>query len=778
MTGTLHITLLDGFSVSVDGVPVPEERWTRRKAKTLIKILALEPSRELHRDQLVERLWPDLEPSLGQNNLHKTLHAARRALEPQLEPGAPSRFLVTLEQRLALRAPAACRVDAVEFEQAAAAALAAAERAQLAAALELYRGELLPEDRYEDWAAAARERLAQRYSELLDRLGQLQEAAQDHGAAIEVWQKAVQVDPCNETAHRGLMHAYAASGRRHLAIAQYRSCVDELRRQLETEPEAATTALYEQILAGGFPARPAAMAVAAGAAVRAHPVAASEAGAVERLEAADPPIASSGVSARVRLRWAIGATAGLIGFGAWEAWRQWQGSRAINSLAVLPFSSDAALEFLADGLTEGLINSLSRLPGLRVMARSTMFRYKGHATDPREAARDTGVRALVTGRVEQQGQTLVVSAELVAASDGARLWGRQYRLETSQLTSAQSSIASDLAAALALQLQPETRRRLEEPETRDSAAYRSYLLGRFLLNQRTAEGFRKAIEQFEQAVRLDPSFAQAYTGLADCYGLLAFDTVSPRENMVQARAMANRALQLDPNLAEAHTSLAMVKALYDWDWPGAEAEFRRAIGLNPGSSTAHHWFGVHLNGQGRHREAEEELHRALELDPLSRIIMVNAAYPPHFQGDFAAAERLYRRALDLDPGFIVGHEDIALLYEQTGRLAEAAQEVATALRLSNEADLAAQFEAEPSYPAKLKLLRAHRIGQAQTKYVAPMLIAELSARLGDAEQAFLWLNRAVEQRAAPLVYLKVDPRYRLIRTDPRFELLLHKIGLV
>jgi DNA-binding SARP family transcriptional activator/TolB-like protein len=761
--------------VSVDGVVVPEERWTRRKAKTLIKILALESARELHRDQLVERLWPELEPSLGQNNLHKTLHAARRALEPQLEPGSPSRFLITVDQRLALRAPAELQVDAIDFEQAAGLALATPLIATLNAALQLYRGELLPEDRYEDWAAASRERLAQRYGELLDRLGRLHEAAEDHPAAMEVWQKAVQADPCNETAHRGLMLAYAASGRRHLAIGQYRACVEELRRQLETEPEATTTALYERILGGSFPSQAVAAATVGTPGlhglVKAAPISTNPPPVVP------PAPAKAGTSARLRLRWAIGATLGLVGVGGWEAWRQWQGSRAIHSLAVLPFSSDETLEFLADGLTEGLINSLSRLPGLRVMARSTVFRYKGHATDPRDAARATGVRALVTGRVVQQGSTLVVSAELVAADDGAQLWGRQYRLEPGQVTSAQAAIASDLATALALQLQPEAQRRLAEQDTRSPAAYRNYLLGRFFWNQRTADGFRKAIQEFDQAVRLDPSFAKAYAGLADCYGLLAFDTASPRENMTQARGMATRALQLDPNLPEAHTSLAMVKALYAWDWPGAEAAFRRAIELNPGAATAHHWLGVHLNGQGRRPEAEAALNRALELDPLSRIINVNAAYPAHFHGDYAAAERLYRRALELDPAFVVAHEDIALLYEQTGRTAEAAREIAITLRLSNEPGLATQFEAAPTYPAKLKLLREHRISETRTQYVAPMVIAELSARLGDADQAFLWLDRALEQRAAPLVYLKVDPRYRLIRPDPRFAWLLRKIGL-
>ena len=776
MTGTLQITLLGSFSVAVDGEPVPEERWARRKAKTLIKILALEPTRELHRDQLVERLWPDLEPSLGQNNLHKTLHAARRALEPQLEPGTPSRFLVTVEQRLALRAPAAYQIDAVDFEQAAATALAAPGRDTLTTAIDLYRGELLPEDRYEDWAAAARERLAQRYSELLDHLGQIEQAARDYAAAVEVWQKAIGVDPCNETAHRGLMYAYAASGRRHLAINQYRVCTEELRRQLEAEPEVATTALYEQIVSGHFPAL-AMTAAATGDSTRVQPASSFTAPAAAFPEKQSVLPSESGWPARMRIRWAIGAATGLAAWGAWGAWRQWQGSQAIRSLAVLPFTSDAALEFVADGLTEGLINRLSRLPALRVMARSTVFRFKGPAVDPREAARAIGVRALVTGRVVQQGSALVVSAELVSADDGAQLWGRQYRLEAEQLTSAQSAIASDLAAVLALPLLPETRRRLEEPETRSPAAYNNYLRGRFLLNRRTAASFRQAIELFDEAIRLDPAFAEAYTGLADCYGLLAFDAASPRENMTRARAMATRALQLDPNLAEAHTSLAMVKALYDWDWAGAEAEFRRAIELNPGNATAHHWFGVHLNGQGRRAEAEAELRRALELDPLSRIITVNAAYPAHFQRDYATAERLYRRALELDPTFVVAHEDLALLLEQTGRLEESARATATLLRLSQEPDLAARFEAESGYAAKLNLLRAHRVAQSRTEYVAPMVIADLSARLGDAEQAFTWLDRALEQRAAPLVYLKVDPRYRLLRADPRFAVLLRKIGL-
>lgn len=753
MPASLEIRLLGPFRVSVQGEAVDESRWARKKARTLVKLLALEPGRELLRDVLIERLWPELDAEQGLNNFHKTLHAARRALEPDLKPGAVSAYLVTQDQKVALRAPGDLFIDADEFEKRARASLASQEPGDYAAALELYAGELLAEDRYEDWASVRRDKLANLHQEVLVRYA----AVRESDVAIELLEQAVAAMPGNENAHRQLMRLHALAGNRHLAVAQYRQCAEALRRDLDAEPETATQRLYEEIQGGllgpppaaALAAEPAPTAAASTAAPRAH--------------------RSS------KLLGGLLAVALVLG-GAWY-WSR-SGER-IESLAVLPFTSDAgvSLDYLADGLTEGLINSLSQLRPLRVMARSTVFVYKGKTSDPRAAGRAIGVRAVLTGHIARRDRNLAVSIEVVDTRDGAQIWGAQYTFEPTGLNAAQSRLAAEVAAALALAPRDNGFARVA---TRDPRAYDLYLRGRWHWNQRTDAGYQKAIEYFDQAIAVDPGYALAFAGLADSYGLLGWQSAPPRAYLPKARSMALQALALDDKLAEGHTSLGMIKALYDWDWRGAEAEFRRAIELNPGYATAHHWLAVHLNGQGRHDEARAEFARALELDPLSRIINVNAGYPDHYQGKLDLAMKAYRRALDLDPDFVTAHEDLALALEQAGREPEAAAEVVKYLAAAGEPALGERFRQESrtkGYKAGLQVWLGETLSRANALYVSPIEIAQLYVRTGNKEKAFEWLDRAFAERTAPLVYLRTDPLYAPLRSDPRYQALLVRIGL-
>ena len=749
MPPTLDIRLLGPFRVSVAGEPVDESRWVRKKARTLVKLLALEPNRELLRDVLIERLWPELDPEQGLNSFHKTLHAARRALEPELRSGAASSFLLTQDQKISLRAPDELFIDADEFERRARAALASNAPGDYSAALELYAGELLAEDRYEDWASVRRDKLAGLHQELLLRYAALQET---HGA-LELLEQATRAVPGNENAHRQLMRLHALAGNRHLALVQYRQCAEALKRDLDAEPEAATQRLYEEIQAGLIGPSDAAPAASVAA--------------------------PASAPASARHRWILPAALAALAAVLAAGWYSTRTGDRIESLAVLPLTSDQGgpMDYLADGLTEGLINSLSQIRPLRVMARSTVFTYKGKAIDPREAGRAIGVRAVLTGHVSQRERNLAVSIELVDTRDGAQIWGAQYTFEPTGLSAAQSRLASEVAAALSLKPRGAD---FAHVSTRDPRAYDYYLRGRWHWNQRTAPGHQKAVEYFEQAIALDPGYALAYAGLADSYGLLGWQSAPPRAYLPKARSMALKALALDDKLAEGHTSLGMIKALYDWDWRGAEAEFRRAIELNPGYATAHHWLAVHLNGQGRHDEARVEFARALELDPLSRIINVNAGYPDHYQGKLDLAMKAYRRALDLDPSFGAAHSDLALALEQAGREADAAAEVARYLAGAGDAALTERFRQAArakGYRAGLQVWLDALLERANASYVSPMEIAKLYVRLGNAAKSFEWLDRAFDERSAPLVYLKTDPIYLPLRQDPRYGALLARLGL-
>ncbi len=296
----------------------------------------------------------------------------------------------------------------------------------------------------------------------------------------------------------------------------------------------------------------------------------------------------------------------------------------IESIAVLPFanlSNDPKTEYLSDGITETLINSLSQLPNLAVMSRNTVFRYKGQATDPQKVGRDLHVRAILTGRLIQTGDELLISVNLEDVQNSRQLWGEQYNRKLSNLVSVQQEIAGDIYGRLRPRLAGEEKKLLAKRPTENVEAYQLYLQGLFYWNKWTQADFKKAADYFTQAVQKDPRYALSYAGLADTYSLLGdAGYLPPSEAWPKAKAAAMQALDIDDTLAEAHTSLGLVKEHFEWDWAGAEQEFKRAIELNPNSATAHHWFGAYLANMGRSEEGLGETKKAQELDPLSLII--------------------------------------------------------------------------------------------------------------------------------------------------------------
>src|SRR5215208_4993193 len=496
---SLEVYLLGPFRVVVGGLLVEEHRWERRKPMALVKALALQPYHRLHRERLAELLWPDSDPASASNNLHKAIHMARQTLEPGLRAAADSHFILTSGQLVVLSAPGKLWVDADAFELAAAVALKGEDEEAYEAALSFYVGDLLAGDIYEDWAARRREQLRGTHRELLQKLARLLEGRGRYEQSVERLRELVACDPPNEEAHRQLMRLYAATGHRQQALRQFKECRETLRRELDAEPDRATRALHEEVIAE-----------------RVRPLPAAAAGAPQRRGAPD------------------------------------------NSLAILPLvnaSADPRLEYLSDGITESIINNLSQLPQLKVMARSTVFRYKGREIDPQEVGGHLGVRAVLTGRVMQRGDRLNIQTELVDVSDGSQLWGEQYDRRSADIFEVQEEIAREIAGKLRLRLSGEEKGRLTKRYTENAEAYRLYLKGRYHWNKRTAEALGKGLECFRQAIELDPDYALAYAGASDCYAFLGdvgLTAIPSREAFSKAREAAGKALEIDGALAEAH----------------------------------------------------------------------------------------------------------------------------------------------------------------------------------------------------------------------------------
>jgi serine/threonine protein kinase/TolB-like protein/Tfp pilus assembly protein PilF len=455
----------------------------------------------------------------------------------------------------------------------------------------------------------------------------------------------------------------------------------------------------------------------------------------------------------------------------------------IDSLAVLPLSNasaDAGMEYLSDGITESIINTLSQLPGLKVMARATVFRYKGKEVEIAEVKRDLGVRAVMTGRVLQFGDNLIIKTELVDTADGSQLWGEQYKRKVADIFEVQEEISKEISEKLKLKLTGEEKKLLVKRYTDNTEAYRLYLKGRFCLSKMTKEALENAIKHFRQAIDTDPEYALAYAGLADAYYALSSNHLPPNEAMPKARAAAERALQIDDTLAEAHASLGLVKAFYDWDWTSAEDEYRRAIELNPGYASTHHWYGWYLALMGRLSEAIKEIKQASELDPLSLEINTDLGLSFLFARQYDQALEQFEKALEMDPNFIWTHFFMGWAYEQKGGYDEAIREYQKAAVLDDSplilAALGHTYAMAERRDEALRVL-AEIKELAERRHVSSYHFAIIHAALGEKTEAFKWLEKSYHAREEALVWLKVDPRLDQLRTDARFIDLQRRVGL-
>jgi tetratricopeptide (TPR) repeat protein len=418
-----------------------------------------------------------------------------------------------------------------------------------------------------------------------------------------------------------------------------------------------------------------------------------------------------------------------------------------------------------------------------VMARSTVFRYKGQAIDPQRVGRELAARALLVGEVAPRGDSLVIEIELVDVETGWRLWGEHYCRKLSDLLAVEEEISREITEKLRLRLNQQDARRLAKRPTVNPEAYQDYLKGRFFWNRMTEESVRKAVSCFERAIEKDPSFALAYTGLSDACSLLAFfDLVSPPAVFPKAREAALKALQIDEGLAEAHASLAGIAKTYDWDWQGAERELQKALELNPNYADAHRWYADLLCALGRPEDALRESQKAQELDPLSLVISMEMAWNLYMSREYTRAVQQALNTLEMEPNFSPAHFVLALAYEQMGKyeVAFAAFEKIHSFAGNNSAALAGLGHAFGVAGQKTKATGVLKVLEELSKrrFVSPYSLALVLAGLGKANRALQWLEKSVEIHDVWLVWLSRDPRFDGLRLDPRFQAILGRIGLL
>lgn len=454
-----------------------------------------------------------------------------------------------------------------------------------------------------------------------------------------------------------------------------------------------------------------------------------------------------------------------------------------NSLAVLPFhneSKDPNAEYLSDGLTESIISSLSHLRNLRVIGRNTIFRYKGKDVDPQKVGEELGVRSVLTGRILQLGDRLIIRAEAMDVQGGWQIWGEQYHRKMLDILAVQEEIAEEISNKLSIKLTVDEKRQLTKRYTDNSEAYHLYLKGRYHWNKYAHEGLGKAIEYFRQAIDEDPIYALAYAGLADSYYRLSNFYLPTREAMPKAKLAAKKALEIDDTLAEAHAALGLVHLYYDWDWNAAEREFLRAIELNPGYAIAHQRMGAYFNILGRFDEAIQELYLAIDLDPLSLQLSQSVAAQFFFQGDYEQAIQQSQKTIEMNPDFHATYYLLGWIYKQKGEMAKAIEYFERVRSMDDSpvfiATLAHVYGLSGDH-AKALTLFDELEKQSKSRYVSSYARALVYIGLDQKDQAFAWLEKAFEERSEMLPLLDRGAEYDSIRADARFNDLRRRVGL-
>jgi TolB-like protein/DNA-binding winged helix-turn-helix (wHTH) protein/tetratricopeptide (TPR) repeat protein len=491
-------------------------------------------------------------------------------------------------------------------------------------------------------------------------------------------------------------------------------------------------------------------------------------------------------------RWVIGALAlviiisiSLAILSVWLFRSPAPAPTGIRSIAVLPLenlSGDASQNYFADGMTDELITDLAQISALRVISRTSVMVYKGARKPLPQIARELNVDAVVEGTVLRSGDQVRITAQLIEASTDKHLWSQSYEGDLRDTLTLQKKVASAIADQIRINLTPREQAALKNVKVVNPESYESYLKGRYFWNKRTADGLKVALAYFKQAIEEDPKYAQAYSGLADTYALLGdwqYAVMTPKEAFPQAKAAAIKALELDSTLGEAHNSLAFVLDGFDWDFDSAGKQFQRAIELNPGYATAHHWYAWHLSLLGRYDEAIAEMRKAENLDPLSLIINADLAELLVLAHSDDESIRQSRKTIEMDPNFALAHNQLAQAYLQKHMYDEAVAEFQTAVQLSGGspafiANLARAYVASGKRSEAVNLLGDLK-GRSNPGYSNASEIAVIYASLGDTDQAMTWLEKGYTERFNPGVLLR--PGFDPLRSDSRFQKLLHRVGL-
>jgi serine/threonine protein kinase/tetratricopeptide (TPR) repeat protein len=508
-----------------------------------------------------------------------------------------------------------------------------------------------------------------------------------------------------------------------------------------------------------------------------YPAASKTAAPVQTTQPAQP------AARKINPRLAIAALLAIIAIAAGTLYFFFR-EKPLDSLAVLPFvnvGADPGIEYLSDGIAESIINSMSQLPKLSIRSFSSVAHYKSKDVNPQAVGQDLNVQAVLTGRLIHRGDEYDVDAELIDVRHNRQIWGSQYHPKAADLQAIQEQIAREISQKLRVQLSGEDQQRLTRGATGDTEAYQLYLQGRYHWNKRTLEDLEQSIGYFQQAVQKDPNYALAYAGQADAYALIAdFNVLPAKEVLPKVKAAAGKALELDPTLAEAHTSLAWAQ-FHDWDWAGAESEFKRAIALNLSYATAHSWYAEYLMALSRFDEALTEMNRAHELDPLSQVTNLAPGLRQYYSKQYQPAINVFQKTVASDALFVPAHVYLGRAYEQAGVNRDAIAEFRKALDLSegdtNELAALGHAYAVSHQESEARKILQQLTDRAQQTYVQPTWVAVIHIGLGENDQAFDWLQRAYEDRSAWLVNLKIDPFFDPVRSDQKFTDLVRRVGL-
>jgi TolB-like protein/DNA-binding SARP family transcriptional activator/Tfp pilus assembly protein PilF len=743
----------------------------RPKRLALLAYLATaRPQGFRRRDTLVALLWPDLNQSHARNALRQAVHFLRDALGHEV-------IVARGDEELAVD-PLQLRSDVAEFED-------LHDAGNLESALALYHGDLLagfhvsraPD--FEHWVDQEREHVRKRAVSAALSLAGREESAGSASTATRWAREALDMSPYDENAFRRLLGLMDRAGDRAEAVREYDVFARRLVADLDVPPAPETRSLIDAIRARAGPA----CVVPTGSSKLMLPDGAAMPHLKRRATDGSPVPILSPVAPRVTAF--VGGTL-IVVLGIWGFWQRRVGfpSRSATRVAFIPFASlngTGRPDYFNVGITAELVSQLSKIAGLRVIAPASIARTAEQAEqDVRRVADKLGVHTILTGSVAQAKGRVRIAAHLVDLHTSETVWAETYERELGNIFHVQADIAREIAEALAVEVGKDTSARLAHTAARSPKAYLLFLKGRYFLEKRTEEGIRKAIQFFQAAVDQDQEYAVAYAGLAKAYGLLSAYR-RPNESLAAGRAFAIRAIELDGGLAEARVSLAFFRHFVDWDWDGASREYNRALRLDPQSAETRQWYGLLLRDVGRLDEALNELRRALELDPLSPTINRNLGYLFFCSGRYDEAIEQLRWTLELEPNFPLGHEWLRDAYAEVGRYDDAlAEQVKVAAlqgwRLEALQGLRNAYVSS-GWCGVLEQILVQRTEASHRVYISPAVLAAYNAVLGRTEEAFRFLDQALRERDPSLMHIKTNPMYRTLRSDPRFDALIRRMGL-